>query len=134
MRIIALRGGDNTGKTSTLKIAHQLLIKAGGLSTCKLPIPKSPSDFSDIVDYKKQKVAFFTMGDYADETKKAIHNYNTLKVDVLILASNIKFVTPIRLIVTFPNNLVIKTVAVPSNLANDLTANTTDANTIFALI
>lgn len=134
MRIIALRGADNSGKTSTLKIAHQLLIKAGGLSTCKLPIPKSPSDFSDIVDYKKQKVAFFTMGDYADETKKAIHNYNTLKVDVLILASNIKFVTPIRLIVTFPNNLVIKTVAVPSNPANDLTANTTDANTIFALI
>ena len=134
MRIIALRGGDNTGKTSTLKIAHQLLKSAGGLSTCKLPIPKSPSDFSDIVDYKKQKVAFFTMGDYANETKKAIHNYNTLKVDVLILASNVKFVTPIRLIVTFAHNLVTKTVAVPSNTANNLVTNTTDANTIFALI
>lgn len=134
MRIIALRGGDNTGKTSTLKIAHQLIISAGGLSTCKLPIPKSPSDFSDIVDYKKQKVAFFTMGDYADETKNSIRYYNTLKVDVLVLASNIKFVTPIRLILTFPNDLVIKTIAVPSNPANDLIANTTDANTIFGLV
>lgn len=134
MRIIALRGGDSCGKTSTLKITHKLLTDAGGVSTCKLPITKSPSDFSDVVDYKKQKVAFFTMGDYANETIKAIHYYTTLKVDVLVLASNIKFVKPIRLIVTFPHDLVPKTIATPSNPANDLIANTTDANTIFGLI
>ena len=134
MKIIALRGGNSSGKTSTLKIAHKLLVAAGGSSTCKRPIPKSPNDFSDVVNYKGQTIAFYTMGDYSVHTIDAINNYNTLGVDVLVLASNIKFVKPIRLIVTFHHNLVVKTIASPSTTANDLVANTTDANAIFGLI
>ena len=134
MRIIALRGGDSCGKTATINLVHDRIILSGGVSTCKTKVGGNIRDFSDVVNYKGQTVAFYSMGDLANATTKAINKYDALGIDVLVITSNIKFVRPIQLIVTFVHNLVIKTVAVPSNPANNLTANTTDTNTIFALI
>ena len=134
MRIIALRGGDSCGKTATINLVYDRVILSGGVSTCKTKVGGDIRDFSDVVNYKGQTVAFYSMGDLANATIGAINKYDALGIDVLVIASNIKFIRPIRLILTFAHNLVIKTVAVPSNPANDLTANTTDANTIFALI
>lgn len=57
-----------------------------------------------------------------------------MKLDVIIIASNVKFKKPIRLIMRFTNNLITKTIAAPSTTPNNLIANTADANTIFALI
>lgn len=136
MRIIALRGKNNCGKTATLNLVYDelLLPSNGGISTNKQQVGKDPRDFSDIVKYKGQTVAFYSMGDIAKDTKKAIKKYDTLKVDVLIIASNSKFSTPIVLIRSFTHDLVPKTVASPRTDANNLIANTTDANTIFGLI
>lgn len=134
MRIIALRGGDSCGKTATINLVYDRVILSGGVSTCKTKVGGDIRDFSDVVHYKGQTVAFYSMGDLAFATIKAINKYNALGIDILVIASNIKFVRPIRLILTFAHNLVIKTVAVPSNPVNDLTANTTDANAIFVLI
>jgi hypothetical protein len=136
MRIIALRGGDSCGKTATLNLVYDRLLLPlnGGISTGKKQVGGDKRDFSDIVNYKGLTVAFFTMGDIARDTKNAIHFYDSLKVDVLVIASNTKFSTPINLIVSYTHDLVIKTIAIPSNPTNDLIANTTDANTIFGLI
>jgi hypothetical protein len=134
MRIIALRGTGSCGKTATLNLVYNRVISSGGVSTCKTQVGGDIRDFSDIVNYKGLTVAFFTMGDYSIHTINAIKKYNTLGIDVLVIASNNKFVKPIRLILTFSNNLVIKTIATPSNPTNDLAANTLDANTIFGLI
>jgi hypothetical protein len=137
MRIIALRGGDSCGKSATLNLVHNHLTSAtiGGISTCKVQIGNPIyKDFSDIVNYKGLQIAFYTMGDYANQSIKAIYDYNILGVDILILASNIKFRKPILLINTFTHNLVFKTIASPKNAANNLTANTVDANVIFGLI
>lgn len=134
MKIIALRGDSNCGKTATLNLVYNRLIASGGISSHKVQVGGDPNDFEDIVIYKGQKIAFYTMGDYSYATIDAISKYAGLKVDLLILASNVKFVKPIKVIVSYPHHLITKTIASPSNLANDLIANTTDGNNIFALI
>jgi hypothetical protein len=134
MRIIALRGRDSCGKTATLNLVYDRAIAVGGVATSKSQVGGDSKDFEDIVNYKGLQVAFFTMGDLSYATIDAIRKYDVLKVDVLIIASNIKFVKPIKVIVTYSHNLIAKTIASPSNAANDLVANTTDANIIFRLI
>lgn len=134
MRIIALRGGSSCGKTATINLVHDRVLLNGGVSTCKTKVGGDIRDFSDVVNYKGKRVAFYSMGDLAYATIDAINKYNAIGVDVLVIASNIKFVRPIQLIMTFTHNLVIKTVASPRNTSNNNIANTTDANTIFGLI
>lgn len=135
MKIIALRGKDHCGKTTTLIILYNRMLKNRGRSTCK-KTEGNPlnNDFSDIVNYKDLKVAFFSMGDYSLETTRVIKEYHALNVDILILASNTKFANPIKLIKEYNHQLVEKTI-VTTNTENDqLMANTSDANTIFNLI
>lgn len=136
MRIIALRGGDSCGKTATINLVYDRLLLPinGGTSTGKRKVGGDIRDFEDIVNYKGQTVAFYSMGDLAYATIGAINKFDKLGIDVLIIASNTKFVRPIQLIMTFAHNLVVKKLAVPSNPTNDLAANTLDANTIFGLI
>lgn len=134
MKIIALRGGNSCGKTATLNLVYDNVINNGGVSTNKKQVGADLKDFSDIVDYKGQKVAFYTMGDYSVHTINAILKYDKHGVDILVCASNIKFKKPIKLILKYSNNLVIKTVANPKNDANNLLTNTTDANVIFGFI
>jgi len=136
MRIIALRGGGSCGKTATLNLVYDrlLLPTNSGISTGKKQVGGDIRDFSDIVNYKGLTVAFYSMGDLAFATIDAINKYNSLSIDVLVIASNIKFVKPIQLILTFTHDLVTKTVASPINTSNNNIANTSDANTIFGLI
>lgn len=136
MRIIALRADSNQGKTSTLNLVYNRVtdIINGGISTCKKQEGADPKDFSDIVNYKGLRVAFFTMGDSTRPLVNAIRNYGSIGIDVLVCANNTKKVNQLKEINKFPNNIILKTIAVPSNTANDLVANTTDANTIFGLI
>lgn len=134
MRIIALRGGDSCGKTATINLVYDRVILSGGVSTCKTKVGGDIRDFSDVVNYKGQTVAFYSMGDLAFATIKAINKYNALGIDILVIASNIKFKKPIKLILEYSNNLVIKTLANPKNEANNSIANTSDANIIFGLI
>ncbi len=136
MRIIVLRGGNSCGKTTTINLVYDriLLPTNGGVSRGKLQVGGNKMDFSDIVTYKGLTIAFFSMGDFARDTKEAINFYNSLIVDILVIASNTNFSTPIKLIISFTHNLVSKTVASPKTKANNLIANTTDANTIFGLI
>ncbi len=135
MRIIALRGDDSCGKTTTLNIVYERMRNNGGEPTYK-KTEGNPvyNDFSDIVDYKGLKIAFFTMGDYSKVTTRIIKEYEVLNVDVLILASNIKFVNPIKLIETYERELIKKTIATPNTEDNQLTSNTSDADTIFGFI
>jgi hypothetical protein len=133
MRIIALRGGNSCGKTTTLNLVYDDIInKNGGVSTSKKQEGGDKKDFSDIVNYKGLKIAFFTMGDFSIHTINAINKYDGLGVDVLVLASNIKFVKPIRLIMSYTHNLINKTIA--SNHSLEATTNQSDAAIIFSMI
>ncbi|MHB8259181.1 MAG: hypothetical protein ACYDCN_15465 [Bacteroidia bacterium] len=134
MRIIALRGSDSCGKTTTLNLVYNMLVVPSlGTSTCKAQEGGDKLDFSDvIINYKEKRIAFFTMGDFSICTIHAIIRYNSLNIDVLVLATNDKFVKPINLIMNYTPNLIPKTKALNPSL--EVAANQTDAQTIFNLI
>lgn len=135
MKIIALSGKDKCGKTETLTTVYLKILDNKGDSTCKKtegnPIFK---DFSDIVKYKGLKVAFFTMGDYSTVTTRIIKEYHTLNVDVLILATNAKFVKPIKLIEKYNHQMIKKTIATTNTKKDHKTKNDSDVDRIFVLI
>lgn len=133
MKIIALIGKDHCGKT-TLNIVHGCMLE-NGKSTCKITIRNLiHKDFSDIVDFKNLKIAFFTMGDYSLETTKIIKEYKEFNVDILILASNTKFVNPIKLIEKHDHQLVKKTIDKTNIETEQITVNKSDSKIIFSLI
>lgn len=134
MRIIALRGGRSCGKTTTINLVYDKIISLGGIPTGRRQVGGDKYDFEDLVKYKHLNVAFYSMGDLSYCTIDVIKKYDGLSVDVLIIASNIKFVKPIKLIMKYSNNLITKTIASPCNTSNNLVANTADANYIFSLI
>jgi hypothetical protein len=133
MKIIALRGSDSCGKTETLNIAYTMLLPLVAISRGKRQLGGDKRDFEDELVLKNgRKVAFFTMGDYSIHTITAINKYDSLGFDILVCASNIKFVRPIRLIVTFNHVLITKSLATVK--ANEIIENTKDVTTIISHI
>jgi predicted dinucleotide-utilizing enzyme len=133
MKIIALRGAGSCGKTTTLNLVYDDLISKGAiLFVPKTQVGGDKKDFEAILTYRGKNVAIYTMGDYSNLTIKAIDKYVSLRVDVFICASNNRFKRPIKKILTFSNDIVIKSVAIIS--ANRIVENTKDANTIVGLI
>ncbi len=132
MRIIALTGTSNCGKTTTLNMVYLNVLSLGGISTNKRPLGGDPNDFSDIVLYNNQKIVFFTMGDYSVYVVNAIRDNNNRGVGLLICACNSKFVRPFTEMAKYAHNILNKTVASPTS--DELTSNTNDANLIFGLI
>lgn len=132
MRIIALTGTSDCGKTTTLNLVYLNVLAHGGISTNKRPLGGDPNDFSDIVLYNNQKIAFFTMGDYSGYVVNAIRDNNNRGVDLLICACNSRFVRPFTEMAKYPHNILNKTLASPTS--DELTSNTNDANLIFGLI
>jgi len=133
MKIIALKGPGSSGKSTTLNLVYDELISLGA----KVLIPKSAlgnpkqRDFECILEYASKKIAFYTMGDFSSKTIEAIDKYSNSLCDVLILATNDKFVKPTAKILTFTNNHIeSKTIAIPKNLINIDTANNADKNAI----
>ncbi|WP_430408701.1 hypothetical protein [Kordia sp.] len=135
MRIIALRGEGNCGKTTTLNLVYDDLIAKGAtVFIAKKQVGGDKRDFETVLIYHGKKIAFFTMGDYSIYLIEAIIKYEALKVDILICASNIKFVKPIKKIVTYNHNLVIKSIASPKTKTANSIENNKDATTIVGLI
>lgn len=136
MRIIALQGLGGRGKSTTLGMVYDMVLKAGGVPTNKQPLGGDPKDFSDIVRYKSLNVAFFTMGDFSNALVQAIKNYAKQKCDVLVcsISSSTPKVRANNALNRRGAHRINKTIATPNTAAAQLAANTTDAQTIFALI
>ena len=132
MRVIMLTGSNRCGKSSTLNIVHQLLLANNGISTNKQPLGGNKKDFTDIVTYQNNRVAFFTMGDYSTFLIIAMTNYRNQEIDVLVCACNNKFVKPYKEIEKYPHHLLTKTLA--SAAISQQAANMADADKIVALI
>lgn len=136
MKIIALRGGNSSGKSTTLNLVYDELVNKLGaqIQTPKTVIgdPKF-NDFECVVTYLSQTIAFYTMGDYSKLTINAIMKYSPT-ADMMILATNDRFVLPMRTILTFPNFVLHKTIATPKTPSNIITKNQLDCNTIISQI
>lgn len=136
MKIIALKGGDSCGKSSTLNLVYDdLIVNGATVINPKIILGNSINrDFECLLEYLIHKIAFFTMGDEARPTISAIRKYDLLKIDFLILATNDKFTIPTIEILKHLNVIIPKTVAAPSTIANDLVANTSDCSIIVSHI
>ena len=135
MEIIVLEGLPNRGKTTTIGLLYQMLIKNGGISTNKQPLGWDPNDFSDIViNYKNLKIAIFTMGDNSNAISQAILQYDNLSCDFFIcsLSTGTAKVRANKRINQYRNRRIPKTVS--SSNITESQANNNDANQLFLLI
>ncbi|WP_314664382.1 hypothetical protein [Prevotella aurantiaca] len=66
MKIIALKGEENSGKTTTLKKVYDLLMKMGGEQEpdCIKKLEGNPEDIRDVINFAGKKIGIVTQGDY----------------------------------------------------------------------
>src|SRR3954466_6732641 len=98
MRILALIGPSNCGKTATLNIVYNIVVQQGGVSTMFQPQGGNPKDFSDVVNWNGRSIAFFTMGDFSGRLIEAIQEFGDQNCEVLVCACNDRLVKPPRVI------------------------------------
>lgn len=91
MRIIVLQGMPNTGKTITLNLVYDLIVRPNGIgiSTNRQPLGSDPNDFSDIVTRGNQRIDFYTMGDYSNHLANAIYDYSRQNCEMMVCALSI---------------------------------------------
>ena len=135
MKIIVLQGMPHKGKTTTLNKVWDILCKEnGGNSTNRERLGGDRNDFSDIVIFNEQRIAFFTMGDFSTPLAKAVFRYSEQGCKVLICALSINTpkVRANNAINQFTNNRIDKTLS--SNILTQEQANENDARRIFNLL
>lgn len=124
MKIILLAGKSNTGKTTTINLTYDNLIRHGAsIIKEKIPLGKNSMDFESVLSYRGKSVAFYSMGDFYWKCRGAINKY--VKCDYLVLAYSDKFKWNLK-------NAIAKD---PKNCVIDKTSDKTkDAQTIISAI
>lgn len=88
MKIIVVKGEEDAGKTTAINLMY-FQLKQLGATECpghaRKPVRKNPFDFKCILEYKGQKIAFYSMGDNVSYVKRAVRRYS--KCDYLIIAN-----------------------------------------------
>lgn len=84
MKIIALDGKSNSGKTTTLTDVFKNIAPKGTPQNKGI----SSNDFEAVFLYKNKKIALCTGGDTIKYINERIEKYNKQKVDILIIAHN----------------------------------------------
>jgi hypothetical protein len=93
MKIVALRGDSNSGKTTSLNMLYAELLNRGAKPINPQHALPGKNDFECIVEYKGKRVAISTIGDYIFALGLAMGYYSALEVDTLVIAdSNKKYV------------------------------------------
>lgn len=132
-----LYGPSSSGKTTTINMVYDAIISQSLVVHPKKQLGGNPADFEAVLDYTKEdttkRVAFFSMGDFANEVVHAMSYYEGMGCDVLVCACNDRFNVPINRLRNRYNNVyppVPKTV----NQSNQNNANQKDSNTIVQMI
>ena len=76
MRVVALCGSGNVGKTETLKELIHVCSTRGATKICSRPCATSAGDVIEVFDYKGQRICVTTCGDEV----AAINNGHSLAV------------------------------------------------------
>lgn len=145
MKVIALRGEADTGKTETLNIVYQLLLSSGykqiknHFEVLGNPIIR---DFLDILenDETKIKIGFATMGDYARNSKKypcrnvkcLLKKLEDKGCDIVICACRESIKATVDAVKKYKNIIVDKTVTVDEEI--ERLVNNADANKIYSIV
>ena len=94
MEIISLRGPQNSGKTTTLTIVHDKLLKQSSQNSNNCFKEISNGDFLDVIEYNGRKVGIVTQGDYSRgecSVKNHLRELKNLGCDVAICACTIGY-------------------------------------------
>ncbi len=86
MRIILLRGTENSGKTSTLRLVYAQLYTSKDHETKKQFVEGNHNDFTCSFTLAGKTIAIYTMGDCPSAISDAITSY-TDTCDILVCAS-----------------------------------------------
>lgn len=71
MKVIALKGEKDSGKSTTLKKVSEFLMKAGGEQETNYKVNlKGNDDFRDVINFAGKRIGIVTQGDYGDEIEK----------------------------------------------------------------
>lgn len=129
MKVIMLSGYGSSGKTTTLNMVYDELIRLGAtVVRPKSGLGTDPKDFECVLNYRHKNVAIFTMGDYYIETIHAMSYYEGMSCDVLIVANSNK-ATAFNRLRRYPVNIPLSR-TMPRTTANEIM----DRNTIIRSI
>lgn len=119
MKVILLSGPSNSGKTTTLTLVYDELIRLGAtVIRPKSPLGGDPADFECVVSYAGKVVAIFTMGDFAIEVVHAMSYYEGMGCDALIVANSNKS-WPVWRLGRYPGSVSLSKTLPLSNASND---------------
>ena len=76
MKVIALKGEKDSGKSTTLKKVHKLLMAAGGEQEryCYKDLEGNSKDLRDVINFAGKKIGIVTQGDYGQEEEEKYKN------------------------------------------------------------
>jgi len=138
MEIIALRGPQNSGKTTTLKIVYDKLLEHGFKQPNSVRREISNGDFLAVLENDGKKIGIVTQGDYARRECSVKHHLRTLEnlgCDVAICACTTGYGKDgiQAAINAYPMHDYVEKKRVDNATLYD-TANHEDANKIMALL
>ena len=137
MKIIALKGRRDSGKTTTIKLLPNILT-LNGYTQVPNKFKNYGDDFLDIYANGSKKVGITSSGDTFDLVNDRLTDLVNEKCDICICACRTADRKPPGTIAAtqnfsgYSNEYVLKTYAVGSN--NQQTANQNDAQTLFSNI
>ena len=94
MKIIALKGASNCGKTQTLNIVYSLLLEAGCVQSPDKFEDLYNGDFIDVLTFKGKTIGIVTQGDYAIgdcSVKNHLKNLEEFECDIAICACTVGY-------------------------------------------
>lgn len=130
MKTIILSGANNTGKTKTLNIVYQELVKRHGNPTFHAPL-KPKNDFECVFEIDNKKIVIYSAGDFVKTIRHAVTKYRSV-ADILIIP-NSNFRQGSFAIINRNSTVVVPLTKTENRSAQD-EANKTDANRVLSAL
>lgn len=82
MKVIALKGEKDSGKSTTLKEVYKILKAASGekKSDCYKDLEGKSKDLRDVINFAGKKIGIVTQGDYGDEIEKEYKDVSPIEL------------------------------------------------------
>ena len=88
MKIIVVKGNQNTGKTTSIRLAYDIALYLGAAIITPRNIEDKPhNDFETVIFYNGKRIGFHSGGDLLKSFEEVIDDYKEKKCDTLVMAS-----------------------------------------------
>lgn len=88
MKIIVVKGNQNIGKTTSIRLAYDIALYLGAAIITPRNIEDKPhNDFETVLFYNGKRIGFHSGGDLLKSFEEVIDDYKEKKCDTLVMAS-----------------------------------------------